>query len=104
MAPGYLSPHRGNKKIVPEVKSSMSPLQLSVFWRLSLAFFFNSFLFFLDIFLAVVVDAKCHAGNATRESGAKPGSMLPRNQSEVEDLFGDESDWVTKSGDRDVSK
>ncbi|XP_051911132.1 solute carrier family 22 member 6 [Hippocampus zosterae] len=79
----------------------MSPLQLSVFWRVSLAFFFNSFLFFLDIFLDVVVDAKCHAGNVTSQSGTKRGSMLPRNQSEVEDLLGDESDWVTKSGDRD---
>ncbi|XP_061642979.1 si:dkey-190l8.2 isoform X6 [Phyllopteryx taeniolatus] len=75
----------------------MSPLQLSVLWRLSLAFFFNASLFFLDIFTAAVVEANCHNGNGTQHE-----RTLARNQSESEELSGYESDWMTRSGDPDV--
>ncbi|XP_057685815.1 si:dkey-190l8.2 isoform X2 [Corythoichthys intestinalis] len=74
----------------------MSPLQLSVFWRLSLAFFFKPFLFFLDIFTVAVVEEICSRGNATSNVGT-----LTRNQSEVEDLASKESDWMTQNVDRD---
>ncbi|XP_061540032.1 si:dkey-190l8.2 [Phycodurus eques] len=74
----------------------MSPLQLSVLWRLSLAFFFNPSLFFLDIFTAAVVEANCHNGNGTQHE-----RTLARNQSESEELSGHESDWMTRSGDLD---
>ncbi|XP_061642952.1 si:dkey-190l8.2 isoform X3 [Phyllopteryx taeniolatus] len=74
----------------------MSPLQLSVLWRLSLAFFFNASLFFLDIFTAAVVEANCHNGNGTQHE-----RTLARNQSESEELSGYESDWMTRSGDPD---
>ncbi|XP_034405107.1 solute carrier family 22 member 13 [Cyclopterus lumpus] len=43
----------------------MSPLQLSVYWRLSLVFFFLSFLFYLDVFAAAVVAGSCRRGNGT---------------------------------------
>ncbi|KAK9524258.1 hypothetical protein VZT92_018110 [Zoarces viviparus] len=45
----------------------MSPLQLSVYWRLSLVFFFSSFLFFLDVFVAAIVEASCGHGNGTED-------------------------------------
>ncbi|XP_068586133.1 solute carrier family 22 member 7-like [Cebidichthys violaceus] len=51
----------------------MSPLQLSVYWRLSLVFIFSSFLFFLDVFTAAVVGASCRHGNVT-EDGAGTSS------------------------------
>ncbi|KAM9835919.1 solute carrier family 22 member 13 [Aulostomus maculatus] len=51
----------------------MSPLQLSVYWRLSLVFFFTSFLFFLDIFTAAVAATNCHQGNASNQS--RPGDV-----------------------------
>ncbi|XP_077404572.1 solute carrier family 22 member 6 [Vanacampus margaritifer] len=79
----------------------MCPLQLSVFWRLSLAFFFNSFLFFLDIFMAEVAEVNCHHDNDTSDSGTTRGRLVPRNQSEVVELPEDEYDWMTQSGDRD---
>ncbi|XP_056287333.1 solute carrier family 22 member 13 isoform X2 [Pseudoliparis swirei] len=43
----------------------MSPLQLSVFGRLALIFFFLSFFFYLDVFVAAVVAASCRRGNGT---------------------------------------
>lgn len=45
----------------------MSPLQLSVYWRLALAHFFTSFLFFLDVYAAAAVS--CRHGNGTEEGG-----------------------------------
>ncbi|KAG7502223.1 solute carrier family 22 member 13-like [Solea senegalensis] len=44
----------------------MSPLQLSVYLRLSLVFVFTSFLFFLDIFTAAVVPLSCAGAGAGR--------------------------------------
>ncbi|XP_070711778.1 solute carrier family 22 member 6 isoform X2 [Pempheris klunzingeri] len=67
----------------------MSPLQLSVYWRLSLVFFFTSFLFFLDIFTAAVVAATCRHGNGTG------------NQSEAAGGPESDADWSTESGNRD---
>ncbi|XP_073351574.1 solute carrier family 22 member 13 isoform X1 [Pagrus major] len=74
----------------------MSPLQLSVYWRLSLVFFFTSFLFFLDIFTAAIVAATCHLGNITG-AGARHGT-LESNQSQPGQ---DEADWTTESGNGD---
>ena len=76
----------------------MSPLQMSVYWRLSLVFFFTSFLFFLDIFTAAIVAATCHLGNNTGVSvrrGALEGNQSLPGQ--------DEADWMTESGIGDVS-
>ncbi|XP_061780174.1 solute carrier family 22 member 6 isoform X2 [Nerophis lumbriciformis] len=68
----------------------MSPFQLSVFWRLSLIFFFNSFLFFLDIFTIAVVKTNCHHGNVTHFARTLAGKRTEGNQAE---LLGDEPDW-----------
>ncbi|XP_077462560.1 solute carrier family 22 member 6 isoform X2 [Stigmatopora argus] len=70
----------------------MSPLQLSVFWRLALAFFFQPFLFFLDIFTVAVVEEICSRGNATSNRGT-----LAPNQSEVENFSRNETDWMSQS-------
>lgn len=83
----------------------MSPLQLSVYWRLSLVFFFTSFLFFLDIFTTAVVAASCRHGNGT---GADTwhGTLAPNagsNQSWPGERSEGEADWTTESGNRDVS-
>ncbi|XP_008323581.1 solute carrier family 22 member 13 [Cynoglossus semilaevis] len=59
----------------------MSPLQLSVYLRVSLAFFFNSFLFFLDIFTA----ATCR-----RYRNAEK-----RNQSAISEMSEAADDWRT---------
>ncbi|TKS65316.1 Solute carrier family 22 member 13 [Collichthys lucidus] len=75
----------------------MSPLQLSVYWRLSLVFFFTSFLFFVDIFTAAIVAATCHHGNLT----AGGSSDAERNQSQSEPGE-DDADWTTaESGNLD---
>ncbi|XP_037099067.1 solute carrier family 22 member 6 isoform X4 [Syngnathus acus] len=74
----------------------MSPLQLSVFWRLSLAFFFNAFLFFLDIFIATLDGENCQHGNGTSNSGTNP-----QNQSERKELLEEEFVWMTKIYSRD---
>ncbi|XP_070786936.1 solute carrier family 22 member 13 [Enoplosus armatus] len=81
----------------------MSPLQLSVYWRLSLVFFFTSFLFFLDIFTAAVVAASCHHGNGTG-ADTSPGTLPPtaeNNQSRPGEGSESEADWRTESGNRD---
>ncbi|XP_061905310.1 si:dkey-190l8.2 [Entelurus aequoreus] len=72
----------------------MSPFQLSVFWRLSLIFFFNSFLFFLDIFTTAVIKTNCHHGNVTHFAQTLAGKRTEGNQAE---LLGDESDWKSNS-------
>lgn len=80
----------------------MSPLQLSVYWRLSILFFFMPFLFFLDIFTAAVAAVNCHHGNAT-------GSMDPfrgtswSNQSQPGEVSEGDADWRTESAGGDVS-
>nr|XP_046237796.1 solute carrier family 22 member 6 isoform X2 [Scatophagus argus] len=83
------------------MRELMSPLQLAVYWRLSLVFFFTSFLFFLDIFTAVVVTATCHQGNETSVDALR-GTALPNAESNQSQPEEDESDWTTESGNRDV--
>lgn len=78
----------------------MSPLQLSVYWRLSLVFIFTSFLFFLDIFSAAVAAATCHHGNASH--GTLP-SNAGGNQSRPAEGSENEADWKTESGNQNVS-
>ncbi|XP_028998593.1 solute carrier family 22 member 13 [Betta splendens] len=46
----------------------MSPLQLSVYWRLSLIFIFTSFLFFVDIFTVAIAEATCHHDNTSQDT------------------------------------
>ncbi|XP_026157237.1 solute carrier family 22 member 13 isoform X2 [Mastacembelus armatus] len=67
----------------------MSPLQLSVYWRLSLIFIFTSFLFFLDIFTAAIVTATCRHGNTSH------GTLVPNS--------GTNQSWPerTKRGNQD---
>ncbi|XP_074482928.1 solute carrier family 22 member 6 isoform X1 [Sebastes fasciatus] len=63
----------------------VSPLQLSVYWRLSLVFFFTSFLFFLDIFTAAVVADSCRHGNGSTSDPPLHGTLASNaegNQSE----------------------
>ncbi|XP_042370931.1 solute carrier family 22 member 6, partial [Plectropomus leopardus] len=83
----------------------MSPLQLSVYWRLCLLFFFTSFLFFLDIFTAAVVAASCRHGNGTGRADSLLHGTLARNaegnQSEPGEGPESEADWRTESGNGD---
>ncbi|XP_034535198.1 solute carrier family 22 member 13 [Notolabrus celidotus] len=71
----------------------MSPLQLSVYWRLSLIFIFSPFLFFLDIFTAAITRASCHHGNDT-------GLDAETNQSQAGEPTEGDADWWTESGTR----
>ncbi|XP_044043502.1 solute carrier family 22 member 6 isoform X1 [Siniperca chuatsi] len=75
-----------------DLREVMSPLQLSVYWRLSLVFVFTSFLFFLDIFTDAIVAASCRHGNGTGAAGnqSRPGEVSER-----------EADWRTEGGNRD---
>ncbi|XP_053170787.1 solute carrier family 22 member 6 [Scomber japonicus] len=82
----------------------LSPLQLSVYWRLSLVFIFTSFLFFLDIFAAAVAEASCRHGNGTGGSDPPRGTLPPNapgNQSEPGDGSEGDADWRTEGGNRD---
>lgn len=84
---------------------AMSPLQFSVYWRLSLVFVFTSFLFFLDIFTAAITAAACRHDNGT-ESDASRGplpSNAESNQSQPGERSGSEADWSSESVNRDVS-
>nr|XP_020516965.1 solute carrier family 22 member 13-like isoform X1 [Labrus bergylta] len=78
----------------------MSPLQLSVYWRLCLIFTFTSFLFFLDIFTAAIVAATCRHGNGTGWHGALPPNA-ETNQSQPAETLESEGDWWTESGNPD---
>ncbi|XP_049921390.1 solute carrier family 22 member 6 isoform X1 [Epinephelus moara] len=78
----------------------MSPLQLSVYWRLSLIFFFTSFLFFLDIFTAAIAAASCRHGNGTGGPGAWNGTLAPNamgSQSGPGERSEGEADWRMES-------
>lgn len=81
----------------------MSPLQLSVYWRLCLVFFFIPFLFFLDIFTTAIIATTClHHGNIT---GMDMHGTLPQNAESNQSQPGEgEADWRTESGNLDVSK
>ncbi|XP_071780963.1 solute carrier family 22 member 13 [Centroberyx gerrardi] len=75
----------------------MSPLQLSVYWRLSLIFFFTSFLFFLDVFTAAAT-ASCHHGNRTGAGETFQGIFPPEsNQSRPGEVSESEADWRNDS-------
>nr|XP_054590945.1 solute carrier family 22 member 6 isoform X1 [Nothobranchius furzeri] len=67
----------------------MSPLQLSVYWRLSLLYSFTPFLFFMDIFTAAITADTCRHDNATHAPASWGGS----NQSEQGEILEMESDW-----------
>ncbi|XP_045906751.1 solute carrier family 22 member 6 [Micropterus dolomieu] len=79
----------------------MSPLQLSVYWRLSLVFFFNAFLFFLDIFTAAVVATVCHHGNGTNGSDPPLHGTPESSQSRSGESSEREADWTALSGNQD---
>lgn len=85
----------------------MSPLQLSVYWRLALIFFFTAFLFFLDIFTTAVVAETCRHGNDTGTFASWLEKLAPNkeeNQSALSKVLKDDADWRTESGTRDVSE
>ncbi|XP_031179691.1 solute carrier family 22 member 13 isoform X2 [Sander lucioperca] len=87
----------------------MSPLQLAVYWRLSLVFSFTSFLFFLDIFTAAVVADTCRRGNGNGTAARPPllllrGTSAPNaqgNQSQPGEGSEAGDDWRKESGQRD---
>ncbi|XP_070849985.1 solute carrier family 22 member 13 [Chaetodon trifascialis] len=78
----------------------MSPLQLSVYWRLSLVFFLSPFLFFVDIFTAAIVAATCHHGNST-SVGASESSLPAHAESNQSWHAEGEADWLMESGNPD---
>lgn len=59
----------------------MSPLQISLYCRLSLIFFFTSFLFFLDIFTAAIVAETCPHGNGTEVNQSEAGTESGKTDS-----------------------
>ncbi|KAM6893921.1 solute carrier family 22 member 13 [Xenentodon cancila] len=74
----------------------MSPLQLSVFWRLSVIFFFNPFLFFLDIFTNELAAETCPHDNSTAVRVPRGGAFPMKthyNQSESREVSVGEADW-----------
>ncbi|XP_030009052.1 solute carrier family 22 member 6 [Sphaeramia orbicularis] len=75
----------------------MSPLQVSVLWRLALVFFFSSFLFFLDIFTAAVAADTCRHDNGT--GGSVPDAA--GNQSGSVGFPVRNADWTMKRGTGD---
>lgn len=75
----------------------MSPLQFAVYWRLSLIFVFSSFLFFLDILTAAVLEDTCSHGNDTEAINARTF----RNQSEAAELSEPFVDWSVLSWRQD---
>ncbi|XP_069377640.1 solute carrier family 22 member 13 isoform X1 [Paralichthys olivaceus] len=75
----------------------MSPLQLSVYWRLSVIFVFTSFLFFLDIFTTAIAVDTCSHGNGSGRDTLK----AEINQSGPGDESEGEADWRTENRHRD---
>lgn len=78
----------------------MSPLQRSVYLRLSLIFFFTPFLFFLDIFTAAIITATCHHGNNTG-SAALNGTLLENAEGNRSKTGEGEADWRTENVSKD---
>ncbi|MEQ2206365.1 hypothetical protein XENOCAPTIV_028472 [Xenoophorus captivus] len=74
----------------------MSPLQLSVYWRLSLLFFFTPFVFFLDNFTVAIAARTCRHDNDTTASwlGTFPPSA-DSNQSQHGEVSEVIADWWT---------
>lgn len=86
--------------------AAMSPLQLSVYWRLALLFFFTPFLFFLDIFTAAIADRTCRHNNGTGASSSWLGTIPPsadNNQSQYEEVPELSADWRTDESQVHVS-
>ncbi|XP_035500848.1 organic cation transporter-like protein isoform X2 [Scophthalmus maximus] len=86
----------------------MSPLQLSVYWRLSLIFLFSSFLFFLDIFAAAVAAEACRHGNGTGTGTGPDASRRgartwdeENNQSGAVNVSEGDGDWRNENWNRD---
>ncbi|XP_039998312.1 organic cation transporter-like protein isoform X2 [Xiphias gladius] len=81
----------------------MSPLQFSVYWRLSLVFVFTSFLFFLDIFTAAIAATTCRLGNGTGSDTLHVTlqSHAESNQSRPGEVSAGDADWWTGGGNRD---
>ncbi|XP_037552709.1 solute carrier family 22 member 13 [Nematolebias whitei] len=76
----------------------MSPLQISVYWRLFLIYFLTPFLFFLDIFTAAIAAKTCRHDNATNSPAVGSGLLpLQSNQSERGEFSGGEADWWTQN-------
>lgn len=75
----------------------MSPLQLSVYWRLSLIFFLNSSVFFLDIFTVAIATTTCHQGNVTLLPDAKNNQSRPEDGEESgnQDSVCAWADWLS---------
>ncbi|MEQ2184724.1 hypothetical protein GOODEAATRI_011060 [Goodea atripinnis] len=55
----------------------MSPLQLSVYWRLSLLFFLTPFVFFLDIFTVAIAARTCRHDNDSDATASWLGTLPP---------------------------
>lgn len=68
----------------------MSPLQFAVYWRLSLIFIFSSFLFFLDLLTAAVLEDTCSHDNDTEATAMR----TLWNQSETVELSESVVDWT----------
>ncbi|XP_005749464.1 solute carrier family 22 member 8 isoform X1 [Pundamilia nyererei] len=95
---------RMNQLVGDQTGPLMSPLQLSVYWRLALIFFFTAFLFFLDIFTTAVVAETCRHGNDTGTFASWLEKLAPNkeeNQSALSKVLKDDADWRTESGIRD---
>lgn len=108
-APEHFSKLLQKSKNSPHVEPSpadMSPLQISVYWRLSLIFFFTSFLFFVDIFTAAKAAETCRHDNDTAAFFSQQGTLSPKvevNQSEREEVLEEASDWSAELVAGDVS-
>ncbi|CAJ1087456.1 solute carrier family 22 member 13 [Xyrichtys novacula] len=84
-------------RVVSHLRGLLSPLQLSVFCRLSLVFILSPFLFFLDIFTTAITAATCHYGNGT---GVDSWPNAETNQSQAGEASAGDADWWTDSGNR----
>ncbi|MEQ2298971.1 hypothetical protein AMECASPLE_010648 [Ameca splendens] len=76
----------------------MSPLQLSVYWRLSLLFFFTPFVFFLDNFTVAIAARTCRHDNDTDATASWLGTFPPSadsNQSQHGEVSEVIADWWT---------
>ncbi|XP_037332363.2 si:dkey-190l8.2 isoform X2 [Pungitius pungitius] len=84
---------RSRRGVPPSPRDAMSPLQLSVYWRLALAHFFTSFLFFLDVYAGAVVGASCRHGNGT-EGGGNRSRAAEDSGGGKRDSVCDWTDWL----------
>lgn len=54
----------------------MAPLQLAVYWRLALIFFFMAFLFFLDLFAVGRATSSCNNVRGELPAGSQTGGEV----------------------------